>query len=195
MEGWGESPLRAGFEPVPEHTTQAPSSKSGTSSPGPGRCRRCPVRTDRGLGSGRQNGPGGEGVALRMQEALLSHIPRAQKGQIPGPREEAGEQSPGGVKEGGRTTSGPRPGGGRWCWGVRVSSLVGEGGVPGGLAAGNMARRGHRAGSGAAQPAPALPLVGRTLRANPFSPAESPLSPVLLGDNATCFIYGAQHRH
>lgn len=143
-----------------------------------------------GLGSGvwqTENGPGRERVALRMQEALLSHIPRAQKGQIAGPR----EQSQGGAKEGWP--------GDRWAsawwrrlvpgWCVCPAWWVGAGSREGWLLRPHDTQ-GHCARSGAAQPAPALPLVGGTLRANPFSPVES-LCPIsYLGTMLPAFLWG-----
>lgn len=107
-QGRGECPRRAGSDP--SRSTPRRPRRREQNRPGPGRCGRCPVRTDRGLGSGRL---GGDGVALRVQEAL----PRTRKGQIPGPREKAGEQGQGGAKQAGRAPGGPRPGGGGCCRG------------------------------------------------------------------------------
>lgn len=108
----GRMPTAGRVGPVPEHATQAPAARAEPSWAGEVRV----LPSEDGPGSGvwqAEDRLGGEGAALRVQEAL----PRTRKGQIPGPREEAGEQGQGGAKQAGRAPGGPRPGGGGCCRG------------------------------------------------------------------------------
>lgn len=100
--------------------------------PGPGRCGRCPVRTDRGLGSGRQR----TGWAGRGQLCVCRRLCRGLgKDRFPGPGRRPGSKA----KEVRSRRAGRQVGLGlaeEAAAGTgRVSSPVGEGGVPRGLAA------------------------------------------------------------
>lgn len=111
-QGRGECPRRAGSDPSRSTPRRSPAARAEPSWAGEVRA----LPSEDGPGSGvwqAEDRLGGDGAALRVQEAL----PRTRKGQIPGPREEAGEQGQGGAKQAGRAPGGPRPGGGGCCRG------------------------------------------------------------------------------
>lgn len=128
-QGRGECPRRAGSDP--SRSTPRRPRRRERNRPGPGRCGRCPVRTDRGLGSGRQRtgwaGMGRLCVCRRLCRGL-------GKDRFPGPGRRPGSKA----KEVRSRRAGRQVGLGlaeeAAAGAGRVSSPVGEGGVPRGLA-------------------------------------------------------------